>query len=340
VQKLVNEVMPQLYGDIDKTSRMNVVDQEGRVLFGEPLRGVGPTVGLQFPTTLYSWRVQVALVGAEGLAQQALRQRYVQLGAVALAMLIAIVGVVIVVRASIQERRLATLKSDFVANVSHELKTPLASVRMFGEMLLTDRVPNDDKRKEYLQIIVGESERLTSLIDNVLDFARVERGHDAYVFAEADVAEVAQRAVDLLRYRSEREGIELKLTAEEAHAVVDERALELAIVNLIDNALKYAKGTESVDVEVTAGKGGGALVRVSDGGPGIEREEQLRIFDRFVRGRVAQEMHIRGSGIGLALVKHIADSHGGEITLESPVRDGGGTTFELRLPAAPPRFEA
>jgi two-component system phosphate regulon sensor histidine kinase PhoR len=119
--------------------------------------------------------------------------------------------------------------------------------------------------------------------------------------------------------------------------VVDARALELAIVNLIDNALKYAKGTEAVDVQVTANGAGGAIVRVSDGGPGIEPEDQSRIFDRFVRGRIAHEMHIRGSGIGLALVKHIAESHGGKVSVASPVRDDGrGTTFELELPAKPP----
>ena len=161
IEKLVLEVMPQLYGDLDATSRVNVVDQDGRILFGEPLRNP-LIVGLQFPTTLYGWRLNVGLTGAEKLREQALRQRYIQLGVVGLAMLIAILGIVIIVRGTVAERRLADLRSEFVANVSHELKTPLASVRMFSEMLLTGRVASDDKRKEYLSIIVGESERLTS----------------------------------------------------------------------------------------------------------------------------------------------------------------------------------
>lgn len=337
VEKLVLEVMPQLYGDFDRTSRVNVVDQDGRILFGEPLRGGGPTVGLQFPTTLYSWRLNVALTSAETLAEQAIRQRYVQLGVVGLAMLIAIVGIVIVVRATVEERRLAALRSDFVANVSHELKTPLASVRMFGEMLLTGRVPNDDKRKEYLQIIVGESERLTSLIDNVLDFAKVEGGRDAYEFDDADLGDVAIRGVELLRYRAEREGVALEADVERAAVVVDQRAVELALVNLIDNALKYAKGAERVDVTVRATTNGGAVLRVSDQGPGIDKDDQARIFDRFVRGRGAQAMHVRGSGIGLALVKHIAESHGGEVKVESPLTpDGKGSAFELTFPKVPP----
>jgi two-component system phosphate regulon sensor histidine kinase PhoR len=340
VAKLVHEVMPQLYRDLDRSSRMNVVDEQGRILFGPPLQAGAPAVSLQFPTTLYNWRLQVALTSAEGLEQRAVRQRYVQLAVVGLAMLIAVVGLVIIVRASIQERRLAALQGDFVANVSHELKTPLASVRMFAELLLTRRVPSADKRKEYLSIIVGESERLSSLIDNVLDFAKVERGKDAYQFDAGDLAEVAKRAVEVLGYRAERLGIELTADVEPAPVELDARALELALINLIDNALKYATGTAMVTVWVRPEppeRGGGARARVVDSGPGIPPEEQKRIFDRFVRGSRATETHVRGSGIGLALVKHITDTHGGTVEVLSPVtRDGRGTAFEMVLPARPP----
>jgi len=337
VSRLVHEVMPQLYRELDKNSRMNVVDGQGRVLFGPAIRASGPLVSLPFPTTLYEWRLQVALTSAEGLEEKARRQRLVTLGMVGLAALIVIAATIALVRAARQERRLAALKGDFVANVSHELKTPLASVRMFGEMLLTGRVPNDEKRKEYLQIIVGESERLTSLIDNVLDFAKLERGKDAYEFGAGDLAEVAHRAVENLRYRAERQGIELALDARHAPAVLDERALELAAMNLIDNALKYARGTRVIRVVVEVEPGGGARLRVSDDGPGIDAEDRARIFDRFVRGKVAQEQRTRGSGIGLSLVKHIAESHGGSVSLESRSEAPTGTTFELRIPARPPR---
>jgi two-component system phosphate regulon sensor histidine kinase PhoR len=341
VQQLLQEVMPRLYRDLDRSSRMNVIDQEGRILFGPPIPAGGPIVGLQFPTTLYNWRLQVGLTSAESLVTQAVQQRYVQLGVVGLAMLIAVAGIIITVRASIEERRLAALKSDFVANVSHELKTPLASVRMFGELLLTGRAPSEDKQREYLQIIAGESERLTSLIDNVLDFAKVEKGKEAYEFADADVAEVATRAVDVLRYRAERQGVELETRLEPAHAVVDVRAVELALINLIDNALKYAKGTDAVTIDVAPAPAGGVVLRVTDQGPGIDVDEQRRIFDRFVRGRIARETHVRGSGIGLALVKHIAESHGGRAVVRSPVAEAGrGSAFEIHLPPRPPGVRA
>ncbi len=339
LERLVKEVMPQLYRDFDRNSRMNVIDQQGRILFGPPIRAGEFTVGRKFPTTLYDWRLQVALTSADDLAQKAASQRLVQIGVVALAVLIAVVGTVIVGRAAVEERRLATLRGDFVANVSHELKTPLASVRMFGELLLTGRVANDEKRHEYLQIIVGESERLSNLIGNVLDFAKAEKGKDAYEFVEGDLATVAARAVDTLRYRAEREGIEIFADLEPAPCVLDERSVELAVINLIDNALKYAKGTDSVRVCAKPqgdSAAGAVMVRVEDAGPGIDSGDRDRIFDRFVRGRGAQDAHVRGSGIGLALVKHIADAHGGSVRVESPLERGKGSAFEIRLPQKPP----
>ncbi|MBI4951566.1 MAG: HAMP domain-containing histidine kinase [Myxococcales bacterium] len=335
VGAIVGELMPRLYRDIDRSSRMNVIDEDGRILFGPPIQAGGIMVGLHFPATLHKWRLQVALTSSEGLADRAVRQRLVQLLVVAVAMLIAIVGVAIVVRGSIQERRLAALKSDFVANVSHELKTPLASVRMFGEMLLTGRVASEDKRREYLQIIVGESERLSALIDNVLDFAKVERGKSAYEFAACDVVSAVARAVELLRYRAEQQTMSIKLVSTPSPAVCDARAIELAVMNMIDNALKYAAGTEVVEVEVRPDNGG-VLVRVADRGPGIPVEERDRIFERFERGRQAREVRARGSGIGLALVKNVALAHRGSVRVVSPAgEDGRGTAFELRLTPAP-----
>jgi two-component system phosphate regulon sensor histidine kinase PhoR len=336
VPRLVHDVMPRLYRDIGRgNSLMNVVDEEGRVVFGPPIKGGEFTVGRPFPTTLYNWRLQAALASAEQLGPNVERQRVLEIGIVGLAALVAIAGVGIVVVASVKERRLAALKSDFVANVSHELKTPLALVRMFGEMLLSGRVASEDKRRQYLGIIVGESERLSALIENVLDFAKVERGKAAYEFAPGQLGEVVARAVDVYRYRAEREGMEVTLRAQGSlpPASLDARAVELAVINLLDNALKYAREGGRVDVEVIH-VGGLLRVRVADRGPGIPADEQDRIFERFVRGRNASESRARGSGIGLALVKHIAENHGGRVEVESPVTaDGRGSAFDLFIPA-------
>jgi two-component system phosphate regulon sensor histidine kinase PhoR len=336
VPRVVHETLPRLYREPDRgPSRMNIIDEQGRIVFGPPIQGGAFTVGLPFPTTLYNWRLQIALSSADELAEKVQRRQLIELSMVSVAGLVAVIGLIIVLLAAAKERRVSTLKSDFVANVSHELKTPLALVRMFGELLLLDRVKSDDKRRQYLQIIVGESERLTALIDNVLDFAKVERGKAAYDFVPGDVGDVVARAVEVYRYRAEREevAVELELEDDLPGARIDARALELAVINLLDNALKYAKDGGSIDVSVRA-RGRDVEVRVADRGPGIQPSEQERIFDRFVRGSAAQSRAVRGSGIGLALVKYIAEAHGGRVRVESPIFDDGtGTAFVVALPA-------
>jgi two-component system phosphate regulon sensor histidine kinase PhoR len=216
--------------------------------------------------------------------------------------------------------------------VSHELKTPLSLVRMFGELLQSGRVETEEKRRQYLSIIVSESERLAALIENVLDFAKVERGKQAYEFADRNVGEVVTRAVDACRTRAEREGVALDLRVEAGLGTMrlDERAIGIAVFNLIDNALKYAADGKSVSV--LAQRVSGSLeIRVTDGGPGIPVDDRKRIFERFERGRIATGKHVRGSGIGLALVKHIAEAHGGKVTVEDA--SPRGSTFVISLGA-------
>jgi two-component system phosphate regulon sensor histidine kinase PhoR len=334
VRRVVHDILPRLYRDIDPGSRMNVIDEEGRIVFGPPIKGGEFTVGRPFPTTLYNWQLQVALTTAEELGQKVEKQRYIEIAMVALAGAVALAGLAIVLAGSMKERRLAALKSDFVANVSHELKTPLALIRMFGEMLLLDRVPTPEKRRQYLQIIMSESERLTALIENVLDFAKVERGKAGYAFAPGDVGDAVGRAVEIFAHRAEREGmgVTLAIAPDLPLAMVDARALELATINLIDNAFKYAKDGGSVEVQVTAA-GDSVGVCVRDFGPGIDEDDRERIFERFVRGKNVSEQQIRGSGIGLALVKHIAESHGGSVSVVSPPGGGKGSAFVISIPA-------
>ncbi len=332
VPRIVHDFMPRLYPDVAGSTRMNVVDEDGRVVFGPPLRGGEFTVGKPFPTTLYNWRLQVTLGSAEQLRKTVAQRQLFQSLMVGLSCVVVIAGMAAVLIASERDRRLSALKSDFVANVSHELKTPLSLVRMFAELLASGRVASEAKRVEYLQIILHESERLTGLIDNVLDFAKLERDRSPFVKTEADVADVVARAVEVYRYRAEREGIAIEVAAPDAPAVasVDERAIELVVINLLDNALKYAKEGKVVRVE-TRVVGAEVHVRVTDQGPGIPPDERRRIFERFVRGDGATRGQVRGSGIGLALVQQIARSHGGRAWVESEV--GRGSTFVVALAA-------
>ncbi len=331
VPRIVHDTLPRLYPDAAGASRMNVVDEDGRVVFGPPLRGGEFTVGRPFPTTLYNWRLQVALASAQELGARVERRRLLESVMVGLSCVVVIAGMAVVIVAAERERRLSAIKSDFVANVSHELKTPLSLVRMFAELLLSGRATSEDKRREYLHIILNESERLTGLIENVLDFARFERGKSAFDFQMGNLGQVVSRAVEFYRHRAEREGVDLQIAIEEGlpQTRFDEPAVQLLVMNLLDNALKYAKEGKVIQVELCS-RAGSLVLQVRDRGPGIAPAESRRIFERFVRGKVGREKQVRGSGIGLALVKHIAESHRGTAWVESEL--GRGSTFIATFP--------
>ena len=350
IGRIVRETLPMLYAEpttpgatrssSSAASRNNVVDEEGRIIYGPPLRTGEFTVAVRFPTTLYNWRVQVSPLASEELASRVENRRLLEITMVSLSCIVIIVGAIAIVLVAEKERKISALKSEFVANVSHELKTPLALVRMFAEMLQSGRVASDEKKQEYLDIIVRESERLSALIENVLDFARVERGRGSYEFAEGDVGDAVSRAANVYRYRAEREGVSLVVDVEPSlpRARIDERAIQLAVINLVDNALKYAPGGETITIRA-CGHEGGVRVEVRDQGPGVAAEDRHRIFERFVRLSASREEKsgeksrspVRGSGIGLALVKHIAESHGGRAWVESKI--GLGSTFTFTIPA-------
>jgi two-component system phosphate regulon sensor histidine kinase PhoR len=360
IGRLVRETLPTLASDPPSaaheatpashpsvSSRVNVIDEEGRIIYGPPLRTGEFTVGVRFPTTLYNWRVQVSPQASEEIASRVQNRRLLEVTMVSLSAIVIVIGAIAIILVSEKERRVSTLKSEFVANVSHELKTPLALVRMFAEMLQSGRVANEAKKQEYLDIIVRESERLSALIENVLDFARLERGRGSYEFAEGDVGDAVTRAANVYRYRAEREGTRLVLEVEPnlPRARIDERAIQLAVVNLVDNALKYAAGGEAITVRART-DGDSVCVDVVDRGPGVPAEERQRIFERFVRlpSRNSGETSVRGSGIGLALVKHIAESHGGRAWVTSgddrDHKGSTGSTFSFSIPAAGPRGSA
>src|SRR6187399_3215852 len=347
VPRIVHDVFPALYSDAQQ-SRVNVVDGEGRIVFGPPLSRGGLTLGRPFETTLYKWTLNVSMTSAEELAAAVARRRVLEMVLVGLSGIVVIAGLFVILVAAERERKLSNLKSDFVANVSHELKTPLSLVRMFGELLQSGRVESDAKRKQYLQIIVSESERLGSLIENVLDFAKVERGKAAYEFALGNVGDVVARAVEACRLRADRQNVVLDLALAPVlpNASIDERAIEIAVINLVDNALKYAPGGERIVISVEP-LDRFVEIAVSDEGPGIPVEDRKRVFERFERGKGPVQAQVRGSGIGLALVKHIAEAHGGRATVAVALPQGSRFSITLRadpqenrVSSAPRRSEA
>jgi two-component system phosphate regulon sensor histidine kinase PhoR len=333
VDYILEHVLPSEFRELGRSHRYAVVNNQGHIVFGDRYLAAaarGYLYERHFPTTLWQWRVQMAPRDVEGLLERARVRRVLDVTVVSASLVVMTAGILVLLLAVRKERRANALKSDFIANVSHELKTPLSLIRMFGELLAMGKVKSAETTVEYAEIITRESDRLARLIDNVLDFARIERGKAAYEFGTGDLADVIERGLDLYRYRLDREKVTLH--AQIAHGLprvrMDENALTLALLNLLENAVKYGGGAE-ITVRVTAHKHHVDL-SVSDLGPGIPYDEQSRIWERFYRGKAERTRPVRGSGIGLSLVKHIAIAHGGDASVTSA--PGRGATFVIRLP--------
>jgi signal transduction histidine kinase len=231
-----------------------------------------------------------------------------------------------------REIHLARLKSDFVANVSHELKTPLALIRLFAETLELGRVQGAEKAKQYYRIINKESQRLTQLINNILDFSRIEAGRKQYRLVRSDVGRVVQEVLDAYRFPIEQQGftLEVEMADDLPEAEIDAEAIEQALLNLVNNAIKYSPHEKYIKLAVRSA-GGKILVSVTDRGIGVAKADQKKIFEKFYRAENSLVHETKGSGLGLALVQHIMESHGGAVELESSL--GKGSTFTLVIPA-------
>jgi two-component system phosphate regulon sensor histidine kinase PhoR len=329
---LVGNVFPQFFG-VRSPRLYQVVDESSELVFGVPFREtLGATVvELKFAETVSQWKLRVAQRDAG--TQAARRGRtLIDFVLIGLALSVITSGLAILLYAMRRERKANELKSEFISNVSHELKTPLSIISMFGEMLASGRVKGQAQATEYAETIWRESVRLARLIDNVLDFAKIERGVDIYEFAPGDVGEIVGNAVELSTHRLNAASMTCSadIPPELPLARVDQNALTLAVLNLIDNAIKYAADGKRIDVTVRA-VANRLEIRVKDEGPGIEPDEHERIFERFYRARAVRLKPIRGSGIGLALVERIATAHHGGVRVESA--PGRGATFILWLPA-------
>jgi len=338
---ITKEWIPDLVDGLATKRRIVILDEVARSIVGGPvIQRPGPFLYEEsFGKTLYAWRVQVTPLNVDELRAQAETERLLGVLLIPVSTVIIAVGLGVVWLSMRAERRASQLKSDFIANVSHELKTPLSLIRMFAELLATGKHKGEGAGREYAGIITRESDRLAHLIDNVLDFARLERGKASYNFAEGRMQEVVERALEVCRFRLEKEKIRLRVEMADDLPLVrmDEDAMTLVLLNLVDNAAKYGgSDTDDVGGEVwvkLARVPGGVALSVRDRGSGISPEDQKRIFERFYRADNARVRNVRGSGIGLSLVKHIAESHGGRVDVESA--PGRGSTFTVFVPAAP-----
>jgi len=244
------------------------------------------------------------------------------------------IGSLLIVRSLNAELKLARQKTDFVSNVSHELKTPLTSIRMFSELLAEGRVKDADKQRSYLNIITAEAARLTRLINNVLDFSRMESGEKQYHFQPCNLTEVVRATAQTFRPHLEANGFKFDCEQPDTAITVrgDADALAQILVNLLSNAEKYSSSRKEIALQVERRQSPlpHAEIRVLDRGSGVPEGSAEKIFEKFYRAHDSLSSGIQGSGLGLTLARQIARAHGGDVTCEP--RPGGGSIFLLRLP--------
>jgi signal transduction histidine kinase len=248
---------------------------------------------------------------------------------------ILVFGLVLTIRTVSREMELARMKSDFVSTISHEFKSPLTSIRQLAEMLHSGRIPSEERRQKYYDVLLEQSERLTLLTDNILSLAKIEEGRKEYRFEPADLSALLREVISSIRDRMGHEGFEIGWENDEDRLIadIDREAVSQALANLLDNAVKYSGESRRIDVRMSV-EGEDALITVQDFGIGISKDEQDRVFDRFYRGGDELTRTVKGTGLGLSLVKEIVEAHRGSVHVDS--EPGKGSTFSIRLPTNRP----
>ncbi len=266
----------------------------------------------------------------KAISDRFLRTSYLILGGLSLLMA---GGIFLSYRSVNKEMAVAKLKSDFVSNVSHELRTPLALIRLYAETLELGRITTPEKHQEYYRIVRKESERLTALINNILDFSRIEAGRKEYDFRETDLAELVRTTLDSYRFQIEQQGFvfEEHITDDLPPMTVDREAIARSLLNLVNNAVKYSAKDKFLAVNMYR-ENGSVKLEVVDRGIGVPRGEQGKIFEKFYRASDPLVHNTKGSGLGLSLVRHVVEAHGGHVAVESAV--GQGSKFTIELPVS------
>lgn len=336
--QLLHREMARIWNDFPfaHESSSSVSTLSGRVLseYGSPSSGAS-TVVASFEGQFPPWRINFSSPAMRRLAVMNLMKSY-HLWTILTILILLTFGTALVVRTLTHEMEVLGLKSDFLASVSHEFRTPIMSIMVLVERLRQGKVKSADKVNEYYAIISQNADKLGGLVRNVLGFSKVEAGRKWYHFQETDVTKLVRE--EIANFQGDKASTGINIDARIAGDIpvldIDRAAFSLAFANLLENAVKYSPVHGVILVKVRA-EAASVLVDVRDEGIGIAPEEKDKIFDKFYQGMNTARGSSKGIGLGLALVKEIMEAHGGKVLVES--EPGRGSTFSLVFPIQPRR---
>jgi signal transduction histidine kinase/tetratricopeptide (TPR) repeat protein len=322
---------------------LQVTDQSGNVVAGQDVASMKPSTPQQTFTGTFTgsfppWKINIYQTDLDAPKTQYRLRMIIYISSVLTVIAALFLGGFMAIKGTAKELRLAALKTDFAATVSHEFRTPLMSIRYLAELLQRGRVPDDSRKQQYYETITNESERLSRLVENILDFSKIETGVKEYRMEATDIAAVAANVAARFRQQAGLKSfnMETEIAEDMPKIIADKDAVSRALFNLLDNAVKYSGDSPQVWLRGWYDPNQ-IFFEVADNGIGISRSEQQKIFQKFYRSEQALAGNARGSGIGLTLVDHIVKAHGGRVLLES--EPGRGTTVRIQLPRRQPEHD-
>jgi signal transduction histidine kinase len=331
---LKNQITPKILKDIKADSGLDLIiadEKDQNNLTGIEELTSKESLVLPFRMFPLPWKLIVYQPEIKAIEKTAQREIFfygVLLSVIAALMLL---GAVLIARDISRESETTRLKTEFVNNISHELKTPLTLIRLYGETLQRKENLTNHEKKECYEIITKESERLSHLINNVLDFSRIEMGRKEFDIKKGNLAEVIDDTLESYRYHLEKKGfaISKEIAMDLPEMNFDGEAIASVLINLLSNAMKFSPKEKEVTVKLFRDNGN-AILQVADKGSGISQKEIPKIFQRFYQSENIIATETKGSGLGLTLVKHITEAHGGTIEVESEA--GRGSRFIVSIP--------
>ena len=329
----LKSISENLIQKLDPNSLINlkIEDYNGKLVFSKVIKEETGYLSFPFPENLPKWKLLLS-ENKPGFVATLLKEGSgIYLFIFILIALLMVLGFAFIMYTLNVELRLNKLKSEFISNVSHELKSPLTSIRMMTEMLHHNRVQTEERKLVYYSAMLEESEHLSHLIDNILDFSRMEDDRKKYDFNNLDLNELLLKFLESTREMLPEPGFDIRYNFPDRVPVIkgDKNAILQVFYNLVDNAIKFSGISRQIDISLSS-KDDELLFCVKDYGFGISTKDQEKIFDRFYRCDEPQRLGIKGSGIGLTIVKKIIEAHKGYLALES--KPGEGSNFCVHLP--------